>query len=586
MASISCQSGSSAFVISGGSLAIDGISFSDCIGTNGSAIISISSTVTVTNSTFINNQANWVGGAIYLSSSVASISSSVFLDNSVQASGLNASGGAIYADSASTLTISNCTFMRNTVTGAGGGLMSGGAVYAHTDLIASDSVFMLNSLSSGGEAAGGAISVHSGNATINGCSFISNSVTSVVQTGSSRTIYTAGGAVSIVSATNALYAHQLSQCGFLNNTVSLSCPSCVLPGSQMNVFAAGGALDVFSSPPHTSSSTVISSCIFSGNSVNGTAVAKGGAFRFTTDFDPYYFSTTNVSTLIQVFDSEFTDNVVYSQTGVSAGSAILIAVNDTVEAPGVQNINSAVAQIIGCSFMHNVALLAGGLGGLHDDVAAGALAMWFDSGSAATSVNVSECMFRANSVLSNATATGGAVHLSWQRTGTRAITFASNSFLKNFVSAASFAYGGAVSATNLQFITVIGISSASHATTSFFNCTFDQNSAIGIAETSAAGGHVHVDNYGLVLTESIFNETSSYLFTDCSFLNGYTGHVGVHGGSADGGAVYVNNYLLVSVDVTATYLSNAVTFQNCQFLSNAAQGLNGRGFGGAISVVH
>ena len=78
---------------------------------------------TITNCTFTGNEADGPGGGISNSGSSPAISSSIFMNNKAT------NGGAIYNDvngfsGPSNPTVTNCTFIKNTATGSGGGMYS------------------------------------------------------------------------------------------------------------------------------------------------------------------------------------------------------------------------------------------------------------------------------------------------------------------------------------------------------------------------------------------------------------------------------------------------------------------------------
>lgn len=116
-------------------------------------------TLNINNSTFINNQATQMGGVI-LSQTFQSNSSSkatviVNIDNSTFIGNTANSGGVIYASGSSTVTINNSSFVNNSATGqydattpsAG----SGGGIYSYgASVIIDNSYFENNTASNGG----------------------------------------------------------------------------------------------------------------------------------------------------------------------------------------------------------------------------------------------------------------------------------------------------------------------------------------------------------------------------------------------------------------------------------------------------
>jgi len=129
----------------------------------GGAIYASGGAVTVTNSTFINNDANnAAGGAIHILRNNLSISGSTFTDNSAIGNvPANSQGGAIYMDglrdTGGSFSISGSTFTGNTT------YNSGGAIYVNlyennSPFTVDNSSFINNAVIGGTGAQGGAIS--------------------------------------------------------------------------------------------------------------------------------------------------------------------------------------------------------------------------------------------------------------------------------------------------------------------------------------------------------------------------------------------------------------------------------------------
>ena len=119
---------------------------------SGGAISAI--TVAVTNSTFTNNQASNCAGAIYVDGT-ATVTNSTFSGNS------SGCGGAIY--SYDTATVTNSTFTNNDA-------VAGGAIYAEVTATVTNSTFTNNEAS----YSGGAIAASTGTVTVSNSSFTGN----------------------------------------------------------------------------------------------------------------------------------------------------------------------------------------------------------------------------------------------------------------------------------------------------------------------------------------------------------------------------------------------------------------------------
>jgi hypothetical protein len=104
----------------------------------GGGMYNFSSSPTITNSTFTNNNANYDGGGMYNFSSSSTITNSTFTNNSAGA------GGGMYNDVCSP-TITNSTFTNNNATSAGGGMYNDDSSPTITN-----STFTNNSAGTGG----------------------------------------------------------------------------------------------------------------------------------------------------------------------------------------------------------------------------------------------------------------------------------------------------------------------------------------------------------------------------------------------------------------------------------------------------
>jgi predicted outer membrane repeat protein len=152
-----------------GNLSLNGISMRGGQGSDGGAVFVDSySSLTVNNSSFLNDSASSDGGAIDLaSSSSASITNSSFQSNEA-----TYSGGAIYSAATTALLLTGDTFKNNTVTSTSSTSNKGGAVYATGDVQADNDTFSSNAA----YGAGGAIFVH-GDGQFNNDTFSANRTT-------------------------------------------------------------------------------------------------------------------------------------------------------------------------------------------------------------------------------------------------------------------------------------------------------------------------------------------------------------------------------------------------------------------------
>jgi predicted outer membrane repeat protein len=252
-----------AMQINGSSPTISQCTFTNCSATNGGAIYSVNSVVNISNNcAFTNNMANTDGGAIYAESgSTVNISNSIFgLDDALSGNSATGYGGAIYAtDSNTKITITNCNFKNNKGTSAGGAISTNGSVELN---ISSGSNFKNNQAGMGG------------------CLFIDNGGT--VRLNNSDFTYnsapTGGGGVIFSDHVNTFY---IDSCNFVTNLSgntgggaliingSLTISNSTISGNTTNGLGPGGGIQC-----NSTGEAMISACKFSGNQ---TSSGNGGA---------------------------------------------------------------------------------------------------------------------------------------------------------------------------------------------------------------------------------------------------------------------------------------------------------------------
>ncbi|MCD7947695.1 MAG: S-layer homology domain-containing protein [Oscillospiraceae bacterium] len=321
--------------VSGGTLNLDDVTIENCYGSYGNAYggaiyAESASSVTINGGSITGNRAASAGGGIYAISSDVTIDGTSFESNSVTATytpyeSSPFDGGAIYIKSGN-LQITNGIFHDNAA-------LSGGAIFAAiTDIEIIDSAFDGNhgTLYSVYGGTAGAICASACNMTISGSDFTGNEADY------------GNGAIS-ASGTNEIngYAYgdiEISDCTFTENTavggtgaIDTQNNTTTITGCTFtrNEASTGGAISAFNVDL-----TIKDHCVFTGNKALSTS---GGAVKvYNTD--------------ITLIDSEFTEN-----TAATYGGAIYAYYypQSTPTADGVLTISN-------CKFTENVADLYGG----------------------------------------------------------------------------------------------------------------------------------------------------------------------------------------------------------------------------------
>ena len=130
----------------------------------GAAVCALRTDFSVENSTFLNNVANFGGGAIFASSTYLSIKNSSFIGNNAIDEKMGSYGGAIYHDFYEFLSIKNSTFLQNHAKTHGDAIY----IYEPYDLMIFNSTFKDN-----GEAI---YSVHDGGCAVNDNEYLNDTV--------------------------------------------------------------------------------------------------------------------------------------------------------------------------------------------------------------------------------------------------------------------------------------------------------------------------------------------------------------------------------------------------------------------------
>jgi hypothetical protein len=275
---------------------ISGCTFTNCSGSNGGAVNSLGTQLTIINSTFTNNSAfgtgggsdqgptgqGGIGGAVYVDN--VSNSGSLMWQLSItgctfDSNHANDHAGAVFGFTdpakSSTSIVDRCTFKSNTVPT---GLGKGGALYSlNGSLTLSNSTLNLNSA----VGDGGALACSNNSSLIANCTFQGNTVTGGTSKGGG--IHAATGSVSLINVTMA----QNSANDFAGGLFSLAASTTVqnsvftgntavgnpAAGTQVNNSFGGGAnlqAPVGNKPASSSGTT------FTANAMLGALANNGG----------------------------------------------------------------------------------------------------------------------------------------------------------------------------------------------------------------------------------------------------------------------------------------------------------------------
>jgi len=240
---------------------ISGCTFNRCAGSNGGAVNSLGTQLTILNSTFTQNAAfgsgggadagpsgqGGIGGAVYVDnvSNAASLSHQLTVTGCVfNANVANDHAGALFGymteGTGSSTPINQCTFAGNVVAGGHG---HSGAIYSQSDTLnVSNSTFNLNSAASDG----GAIFCNNDTSTFTNCTFQGNTCGNL-----GGGIFTTAGNVSLLNVTLAQNAANNFAGGLFSTATTTTVQNCIFSantalgnayaGDQVNVSFAGGA---------------------------------------------------------------------------------------------------------------------------------------------------------------------------------------------------------------------------------------------------------------------------------------------------------------------------------------------------------
>ena len=526
------------------------------------------SNITVQQSLFKENTANYGGGAIDMEKTRGSFVNCTFERNS--AKGLKhkkTAGGAIFSGDRSNITVQESLFKENTATVSGGAIhmqktrgsfvnctfernsakslphkmVFGGAISSHdrSNITVQESLFKENTAT----YTGGAIHMQKTRGSFVNCTFERNSAKGL------KHKKTAGGAIFSGDRSNITVQESL----FKENTTTVS----------------GGAIHM----QKTRGSFV--NCTFERNSAKGLPhkMAYGGAI------------SSRDKSNITVQQSLFKEN-----TATVSGGAI--------------HMQKTGGSFVNCTFERNSAkslphkMVFGGAISSHDR----------------SNITVQESLFKENT----ATYSGGAIDMAKTRGSFVNCTFERNS-AKSLPH--KMAYGGAISSRNKSNITVQqslfkentanysgGAIDMEKTRGSFVNCTFERNSAKSVLNKKAAGGAIcsHARS-NITVQESLFKEnTATYSggvihmqntrgsFVNCTFERNSAKslpHNMVYGGAislGDRSNITVQESLFkentATVSGGAIYMQNTRgSFVNCTFERNSTKSLlNKMAGGGAI----
>ncbi|WP_131750077.1 autotransporter domain-containing protein, partial [Legionella beliardensis] len=295
------NSGSAILLSSGAILDINAetgaqVIFTNNTGGEGGVIYSDNSTLSLSNTTFVNNTAEFSGGAIYSNNSTLILNSSIFINNAA------AAGGALFSAN-STISINDSTFANNTAEFNGGVIFSGDSALG-----------LFNSTFSNNTASEGGVLYSANNTTtVNNSTFANNTA----NTGGA--IYNLFGVLNLNNSTLSNNIANERGGAIFNDGGELNLINSTLNNNITN--GAGGAIyNGFGSTLSLTNST------FAGNIAN----ERGGAI---------FNDSAAISLLVTANNNAlFTGNIVNeraSSINFTVGDGILSSLDIFIEAGGV-----------------------------------------------------------------------------------------------------------------------------------------------------------------------------------------------------------------------------------------------------------
>jgi len=457
----------------------------------------ISGDLSISGLTLADGAAPKEGGAIYTESAGSlTVSDCTFTGNTAGGAGGGADesnqgfGGAIYVSPSSGPTsISESTFSANAAGGQGGGgfrsgLGSGGAIWdAGESLTVSESSFNDNSV--GGNGGGGEQSGNGGGGAIHKSGGLSLAVSDSEFTANTaggaggtelRSGRAFGGAIYVSQPSGQSPALTVTDSRFSDNSAGGAGGDGPASGS-----GAGGAIEHFSEGPLTVSGTS-----FEGNSAGGAGGA-GGAELFSAfgsgQGEGGAISVADSASLISVSDSVFIANI----AGGDGGSGSL---SGRGEGGAIDSLGSSSLTISTSTFRENAAGGAAGAGNGSGRGGGGAIDTLGNG-----SLTVTDSAFLANAVSADAGGAGGAIN-SWNKSlNVTGSTFAGNTVGE----AGGGGSGGAIDAASISSL---------KASVSITNTTMFGNAAGG-GGASGQGGAIEIsDMFSATLASVTIDENS------------------------------------------------------------------------------
>ena len=432
------------FTITGGKADGDSAGAPDNSASYGGGLFALNSTPTITNCSFIGNDAYWGGGGLCSTAGGPIFTQCIFSGNTSR------NGAGMYNDSGNPL-LAECSFLENTASQTGGGMYSrsgrpvlsdcvfsknaandGGGMHNFDGAapVLTDCVFSENTAVKNGGAMG---NVQNSAPEMTGCSFVNNRADDLSQ---------GGGAIASTTS-----APKMTECSFSGNSAR------VYGGALYSYSCQGEAAD----------------CDFSGNSAdsggavyntNGTSTSfSGGSFSGNTArMGAAMYNSASSPSLTKVLFSENTASDsgggVYNYSGSSpAVTECVFSDNTAKRAGGMGNTSSSNPVVTGCTFSGNTASSDHG-GGMLNSGSSPEIRRSLFLGNTAKDMGGGMLNLMGNPVITNCTFSGnegvrGGAMANFQSTVTmRSSTLAGN---EGSTAAGVYAYDGSFSAVNCIF---------------------------------------------------------------------------------------------------------------------------------------